>query len=112
MHDLKKHPGLFNKSGHIGFLGHGSVVEFRDMRIKELDGDASSKEPDGGVTGPPEGFTALFNGKDLTGWHGMGHFNPYKLAAMKPEKVSSQLHHSRNQGWSRAIVFKRRESAT
>ena len=20
---------------------------------------------------PPKGFTALFNGKDLTGWHGM-----------------------------------------
>ena len=32
---------------------------------------------------PPAGFTALFNGKDLTGWHGMPHFDPYKLAAMK-----------------------------
>jgi len=31
---------------------------------------------------PPEGFTALFNGKDFSGWHGMGHFDPYKLAAM------------------------------
>jgi hypothetical protein len=31
---------------------------------------------------PPQGFTALFNGKDLTGWHGMPHFDPYKLAAM------------------------------
>src|ERR1700716_174949 len=31
---------------------------------------------------PPKGFTALFNGKDLSGWHGMPHFNPYKLAAM------------------------------
>ncbi|MCE9606423.1 MAG: DUF1080 domain-containing protein [Planctomycetia bacterium] len=31
---------------------------------------------------PPEGFTALFNGKDFAGWHGMGHFDPYKLAAM------------------------------
>ncbi|MEC8896033.1 MAG: DUF1080 domain-containing protein, partial [Planctomycetota bacterium] len=27
---------------------------------------------------PPAGFTSLFNGKDLTGWHGMGHFNPNK----------------------------------
>ena len=25
---------------------------------------------------PPKGFTALFNGKDLTGWHGMPHFDP------------------------------------
>src|SRR6185436_6286732 len=35
---------------------------------------------------PPKGFTALFNGKDLTGWHGMPHFDPYKLADMKPEE--------------------------
>ena len=34
---------------------------------------------------PPAGFTALFNGKDLTGWHGMGHFDPRKLAAMPDE---------------------------
>lgn len=33
---LKKHPGLQRKSGHIGFLGHGSLVEFRNIRIKAL----------------------------------------------------------------------------
>jgi hypothetical protein len=33
---LKKHPGLKNKSGHIGFLGHGSLVEFRNIRIRLL----------------------------------------------------------------------------
>lgn len=33
---LKKHPGLANKKGHIGFLGHGTRVEFRNMRVKEL----------------------------------------------------------------------------
>jgi hypothetical protein len=35
---LKAHPGLQNKTGHIGFLGHGALVEFRDLRIKELPG--------------------------------------------------------------------------
>ncbi len=34
--DGKAHPGLFNKKGHIGFLGHGSPVKFRNIRIKEL----------------------------------------------------------------------------
>ncbi|MDR2968116.1 MAG: DUF1080 domain-containing protein [Tannerellaceae bacterium] len=34
--DGKNHPGLFNKKGHIGFLGHGSPVKFRNIRIKEL----------------------------------------------------------------------------
>ena len=33
---LKKHPGLKNAKGHIGFLGHGTRVEFRNIRIKEL----------------------------------------------------------------------------
>jgi hypothetical protein len=33
---LAKHPGLQSKSGHIGFLGHGTEVEFRNLRIKEL----------------------------------------------------------------------------
>ncbi|HEY7120322.1 MAG TPA: DUF1080 domain-containing protein [Tepidisphaeraceae bacterium] len=33
---LKKHPGLKNEKGHIGFLGHGDPVEFRNLRIKEL----------------------------------------------------------------------------
>ena len=34
--DGLKHPGISNKSGHIGFLGHGSWVAFRNLRIKEL----------------------------------------------------------------------------
>jgi len=33
---LKKHPGVRRAQGHIGFLGHGSHVEFRNIRIKEL----------------------------------------------------------------------------
>jgi hypothetical protein len=33
---LKKHPGLQRKSGHIGFLGHGTRIEFRNIRVKEL----------------------------------------------------------------------------
>jgi hypothetical protein len=34
--DGKEHPGLERTSGHIGFLGHGSLVWFRNIRIKEL----------------------------------------------------------------------------
>jgi hypothetical protein len=34
--DGKAHPGLKNTKGHIGFLGHGTVVEFRNIRVKEL----------------------------------------------------------------------------
>ncbi|MBE3070967.1 MAG: DUF1080 domain-containing protein, partial [Planctomycetes bacterium] len=34
--DGHDHPGLHNAKGYIGFLGHGSRVEFRNIRIKEL----------------------------------------------------------------------------
>jgi len=34
--DGKQHPGLKRDKGHIGFLGHGSNLEFRNIRIKEL----------------------------------------------------------------------------
>ena len=34
--DHLNHPGLFNKSGYIGFLGHGEGLKLRNVRIKEL----------------------------------------------------------------------------
>ena len=33
---LKEHPGQARTKGHIGWLGHGSKVAFRNIRIKEL----------------------------------------------------------------------------
>ncbi len=34
--DHKQHPGLKNDRGHIGFLGHGARIEFRNIRIQDL----------------------------------------------------------------------------
>jgi hypothetical protein len=34
--DHNDHPGLKNKTGHIGFLYHTSVVKFRNIRINDL----------------------------------------------------------------------------
>lgn len=34
--DGADHPGLKNAKGHIGFLGHGDRIEFRNLRVKEL----------------------------------------------------------------------------
>jgi HEAT repeat protein len=34
--DHNDHPGLKNKTGHIGFLGHGSIVKFRNIRLKDI----------------------------------------------------------------------------
>jgi len=75
---LIKHPGLLRTRGHIGFLGHGTHVEFRNIRIREL----PKVEED---NAPPPGFTALFNGQDLTGWKGLlasPNDNPSKRARL------------------------------
>ena len=34
--DGRDHPGRFRDRGHIGLLGHGSRVEFHNLRVKEL----------------------------------------------------------------------------
>lgn len=77
------HPGLARRTGHLGWLGHGDLAEFRNIRLKPL-------EPytDGEQNVPPPGFTALFNGRDLTGWKGLVG-NPISRAKMTPEQLAA-----------------------
>lgn len=52
---------------------------------------------------PPAGFKPLFNGKDLSGWHGVGTEDPRKIAALSPEaKAEARLKSLAdvNQHWS------------
>jgi HEAT repeat protein len=60
--DHKDHPGLKNKIGHIGFLGHGSLVKFRNIRIKDLSFSACSQVK------PPEPFGPVPSERQLA-WH-------------------------------------------
>lgn len=62
---IRRHPGMFRDRGHIGFLGHGDRVEFRNVRIYEF--PRFIRRPNT----PPEGFKSLFNGRDLAGWRGL-----------------------------------------
>ena len=77
---LEGHPGMLRTRGHLGFLGHVSKFEFRNIRIKEL----PVAEPD---NTPPKGFVALFDGKDLTGWKGLVK-DPPARAKMSPEELA------------------------
>ena len=61
--DGKKHPGLHNEKGRIGWLGHGHNVKWKNIRIKELPDDAKM----GDVCpfqreAAPEGFETYFDG--------------------------------------------------
>jgi hypothetical protein len=91
--------------GHIGFLGHGDRVDFRNLRIKPLPPYEA-----GPNNAPPEGYTALFNGKDLTGWKGLV-ADPKQRAKMTPEQLAAeqkQADESMNQHWKAedgALVF-------
>ena len=52
---------------------------------------------------PPAGFRALFNGKDLAGWHGVDTKDPRKIAALTPEERADARKNSLadiNQHWS------------
>ncbi len=73
--DGKDHPGLLRTGGHIGFLGHGDEVAFRNIRIRDLNvyypDYSMGTENAGGLNHPPEGFKALFNGENLEGWKGL-----------------------------------------
>jgi len=73
---IARHPGLFRPRGHIGFLGHGDYIEFRNIRLKELS-----------RTSPSEGFTSIFNGKNLRGWKGLVG-DPKQRAAMSPDALA------------------------
>jgi hypothetical protein len=50
--------------GPIIIQGDYGPIAVRNVRIKEWKADEEKK-----LNVPPEGFTALFNGKDFTGWH-------------------------------------------
>jgi hypothetical protein len=78
---IRKHPGLFRARGHLGFLGHGDHVEFRNIRIKEL----TPIEKDNTA---PAGFTALFDGRNLEGWKGLVG-DPKKRAKMAPDEMAA-----------------------
>jgi hypothetical protein len=92
---LREHPGMLRDRGHVGFLGHGSLVQFRNIRIKDL----SKLEKDNVA---PKGFTALFNGKNVDGWKGLV-ADPPKRAKMTPAELTAaqeKADASMRQHWS------------
>jgi hypothetical protein len=67
---------------------------------------AASVQAEEKLNTPPEGFTALFNGKDLTNWKGLmkgPNDNPIKRAALSPEdakKFQAEADEDMRKHWS------------
>lgn len=47
---------------------------------------------------PPAGFTALFNGKDISGWYGWGTRDPAELWSMTPQERADYVKKSKEGG--------------
>ena len=91
--DGRKHPGLHNAAGPIGWLGHGANVKWRNIRIKELPSCAKMGACPKQKMACPAGFTAYFDGdeSDLKEfWKGVttaeGFDNPKVRQAATAEK--------------------------
>jgi hypothetical protein len=87
---LKRHPGLMRERGHVGCLGHGSEIAFRDIRIEDLDTPLDGSPDTRAENRPPKGFRALFNGRDLTGWKGLVADPPHRAKMSPPELATEQ----------------------
>ncbi|TWT81462.1 hypothetical protein CA13_29150 [Planctomycetes bacterium CA13] len=74
-------PGILSmEPSHLRFQKHRFVegrpgvrnpcsIEFRNIFIKELEDEDEEAAQTSGLNVPPPSFTALFNGKNLEGWH-------------------------------------------
>ncbi len=78
------HPGFRRAKGYIGFLGHGPAeCAFRNIFIRDM------SKPEKENT-PPDGFKALFNGKDLSGWKGLVADPPARHKMTKEQLAEAQ----------------------
>lgn len=79
-------PGMKNRSGHISLAGHDDRTEFRNLQLCDYS-TPPTKPASSADNTPPDGFTSLFNGRDLTGWKGLAHGNANTRRAMTGEEL-------------------------
>jgi hypothetical protein len=82
------HPGMKNKKGHIVLAGHDDRVEFRNLKLADYAAPPTKPQSAEDNT-PPAGFTAFFNGKDLSGWKGLAHGNANERRALKGDALTA-----------------------
>lgn len=80
-------PGMKNASGHLVLAGHNDRVEFRNLRIADYAPSPATLKTESDNK-PPAGFSAMFNGTDLTGWKGLAHKNANERHALSGEALT------------------------
>lgn len=80
-----RHAGSQRKEGHIVLAGHNDRVEFRNLQLADYSRPPTSVNTQTNVA--PEGFQALFNGQDLSGWKGLAHRNANERRALKGDAL-------------------------
>src|SRR5262249_45296287 len=64
----------FHPRGCVGLRTYENAAEFRDIKVTAPDGKVLWEGLPDAIDAPPapplDGFTRLFNGKDLSGWKG------------------------------------------
>jgi hypothetical protein len=88
-HAAKLAKGRNRAAGHVCFAGHGAGIAFKNVSIAVVEDDYTM--PTTNDNEAPEGFTALFNGKDLTNWKGLllkPNDKPHKRASLSAEKLA------------------------
>jgi hypothetical protein len=81
------HPGKNNRTGHLVLAGHNDHVEFRNLKIADYSPSPTTLPATADNT-PPAGFTALFNGHDLSGWKGLAHTSANARRALAGEELT------------------------
>ena len=95
MNSINKYKGRLRTEGHFGFMGHGSTVQFRNIRIKHILHKSESEREKRNLKTDEEdlksmGFTSLFNGKNLDGWWGLGTEDPSEWMNLPKKKLEEK----------------------
>lgn len=85
--DGGQHAGMKSRKGHLMLAGHNDRVEFRNLRVADYSPSPPRPKSEQD-NAPPAGFSAIFNGKDLTGWKGLAHRNAVDRRALKGEALN------------------------
>lgn len=74
----------------LGALRAAMVIALAIAFICALRGGAAAAQLNAAMNVPPDGFSALFNGRDLEGWWGLGTEDPAVWRSLPPDELAKK----------------------